>query len=627
MTFVATFVGPKALYRETSFGAALPRCVHELFEAQAARTPNAAAITFGKDTLTYAQLNIRANQIAHWLQEHGVKPDKLVGLCVERSLDMVVALLGILKAGGAYVPLDPAFPKERLAQILEDSQPEVMITQPAATSMASSYVKHTLMMGTPELAWSSRENPDSDAQPHNLAYVIFTSGSTGRPKGVQIEHRALVNFLESMAREPGLLAEDILLAVTTLSFDIAGLEIFLPLVKGARLVIASRDAVLDGTALRRLLETSNATVMQATPVTWRMLLESGWQGCERLKILCGGEAMPPDLAKELIPRCSSLWNMYGPTETTIWSTLLRVSSVESRIPIGRPIDNTQVYIVDRQLRPVPVGATGELLIGGDGLARGYLNRPELTTERFISIPFADNKDARVYKTGDLCQWRLDGTIDCLGRNDRQVKIRGNRIELGEIDAAMASHPGVKQAATKVVERAGGDKTLIGYVVANGLQPEELRTYLAERLPEYMLPSVYVKLTELPLTPNRKLDWNALPIPNDKNSMAGEKNHTVPRTFVEKKIVEIAARLLGLEQVGVDENFFLIGGHSLFCTQLIARIRDCFGVDLPFRSVFESPTSAQLAQQIEGAIAAKISAMSSREVQQALRQANSGGGQR
>jgi amino acid adenylation domain-containing protein len=628
MNFVASSEGRKAPWT-TGFGATLPQCVHELFEAQATRTPDAVAIRFGKDLLTYAQLNVRANQVAHWLQEHGVEPDELVGLCVERSLDAVVALLGILKAGGAYVPLDPAFPKERLAQILEDSQPKVMITQPAVTSVTSitsSYVKHTLMMGTPEMALLSRENPESDVQPHNLAYVIFTTGSTGRPKGVQIEHRALVNFLESMAREPGLTAEDILLAVTTLSFDIAGLEIFLPLIKGAQIVIASRDVVLDGMALRHLLETSNATVMQATPITWRMILESGWQGCEKLKILCGGEAMPPDLARELIPRCSSLWNLYGPTETTIWSTVLRVSSVEPRIPIGRPIANTHVYIVDRQLRPEPIGVTGELLIGGDGLARGYLNRPELTAERFISNPFAENKAARVYKTGDLCQWRPDGTIDCLGRNDRQVKIRGYRIELGEIEAALASHPGVKQAVTKVVDGAGGEKNLIGYVVASGVQPQELRTYLAERLPEYMLPSIYVNLTELPLTPNRKLDWNALPIPNDTNTMGGERNYTSPRTVVEKKVSDIAAKLLGLEQVGVGDNFLLIGGHSLFCTQLTARIRETFGVDLPLRSVFESPTSAQLAQQIETVLATKIGAMGADEVQHALIQAHSVGGQ-
>jgi amino acid adenylation domain-containing protein len=623
MNFVGESDGRSAKSAATRFGTTSQHCVHELFEAQAARTPDAIAITCEKEILTYAQLNVRANQIAHWLQEHGVKPDKLVGLCVERSLDAVVALLGILKAGGAYVPLDPAFPNERLARILEDSRPEVAITQPAVTEMVSSFAKHTLLMDQPTLALLSSENPRSEVQSHNLAYVIFTTGSTGRPKGVQIEHRAFVNFLLSMAREPGLTADDIMVAVTTLAFDISGLEIFLPLIMGARVVIASRDVVLDGRALRQLLEASNATVMQATPITWRMILESGWQGCEQLKILCGGEAMPPDLARELIPRCSSLWNMYGPTETTIWSTVSRVSSTESRIPIGRPIANTQVYIVDRQLRQVPIGVTGELLIGGDGLARGYLNHPELTAERFIPNPFSQDKAARLYKTGDLCRRRDDGTIECLGRNDNQVKIRGYRIELGDVEAALESHPDVKQAATKILGGPEGEKSLVGYVVAPGVETHELRSYLAERLPQYMLPSMYVKLTELPLTPNRKVDRNALPIP-DTSTLVGH-NGTSPRTGLEKKLSEIVAKLLALERVGVDDHFFLIGGHSLFCTQLVANIRNNFGVELPVSSIFESPTPAKLARLIESIMAARICSMTADEIQEALALADSGGG--
>ena len=605
----------------TLCGTSSQQCVHELFEAQAARTPDVIALTYEQEMLTYAQLNTRANRIAHWLQEYGVKPDKLVGMCVERSLDAVIALLGILKAGGAYVPIDPAFPRERLAQILEDSQPEVMITQPATERMVSSYAKHTLSLDA-ALSLLSRDNPSSDVQSHNLAYVMFTTGSTGRSKGVQIEHRAVANFLQSMAREPGLTADDTLVAVTTFSFDIAGLEIFLPLTMGARVVIASRDVVLDGRALRDLLEASNATVMQATPITWRMILESGWQGRLGLKILCGGEAMPPDLARELIPRCSSLWNMYGPTETTIWSTVTHVTSTESRIPIGRPIANTQVYIVDRELREVPVGGTGELLIGGIGLARGYLNNPELTAERFIPDPFSQNKDARLYKTGDLCRCRHDGVIEFLGRNDNQVKIRGYRIELGDVEAALESHPEVKQAATKVVDGPGHEKSLVGYVVAPGLETRELRTYLAQRLPQYMLPAIYVSLTELPLTPNRKVDRNALPIPGT-NHLVG----TSPRTDVEKRLSEIVAKLLGLKSVRADDNFFLLGGQSLFCTQLTARIRNNFGIEISVRSIFESPTPAQLAQQIESTMAAKICSMTADEVQQALAQANFGGGQK
>ncbi len=621
MNCAKTSEGRNAISVATLCGTSSQQCVHELFEAQAARTPDVIALTYEQEMLTYAQLNTRANRIAHWLQEYGVKPDKLVGMCVERSLDAVIALLGILKAGGAYVPLDPAFPRERLAQILEDSQPEVMITQPSTERMVSSYAKHTLSLDA-SLSLLSRDNPSSDVQSHNLAYVIFTTGSTGRSKGVQIEHRAVVNFLESMVREPGLTADDTLVAVTTFSFDIAGLEIFLPLTMGARVVIASRDVVLDGRALRDLLEASNATVMQATPITWRMILESGWQGRLGLKILCGGEAMPPDLARELIPRCSSLWNMYGPTETTIWSTVRHVTSTESRIPIGRPIANTQVYIVDRELREVPVGGTGELLIGGTGLARGYLNNPELTAERFIPDPFSQNKDARLYKTGDLCRRRHDGVIEFWGRNDNQVKIRGYRIELGDVEAALESHPEVKQAATKVVDGPGHEKSLVGYVVAPGLETQELRTYLAQRLPRYMLPAIYVSLTELPLTPNRKVDRNALPIPGI-NHLVG----TSPRTDVEKRLSEIVAKLLGLKSVRADDNFFLLGGQSLFCTQLTARIRNNFGIEISVRSIFESPTPAQLAQQIESTMAAKMCSMTADEVQQALAQANFGGGQK
>ncbi|HET8888637.1 MAG TPA: amino acid adenylation domain-containing protein [Candidatus Angelobacter sp.] len=597
-------------------------CVHELFEAQAERTPDAIAVTCEKQSLTYAQLNVRANQVAHWLQKHGIRPERLVALCLERSLDSVIALLGILKAGGAYVPLDPAFPRRRLAQILEESQPQVMITQPSLQQMASSVSKHTLVMGAPALASMSRESPGSEVQSHNLAYVIFTSGSTGRPKGVQIEHRSLVNFLQAMRREPGLSANDILVAVTTFSFDIAGLEIFLPLIAGASAVIASHDIALDGRALRQLLQDSNATAMQATPVTWRILLESGWQGREGLKALCGGEAMPPELAREMIPRCSTLWNLYGPTETTIWSTISRVRSVENHIPIGRPIANTQVYIVDDQLRQLPAGAAGELLIGGEGLARGYLNQPELTAERFIPNPFNPDLTSRLYKTGDLCRFRRDGAIEYLGRNDNQVKIRGYRIELGDIEAALESHPRVKQAAAKVVEGPRREKSIVGYVVAPGVETHELRAYLGERLPKYMLPSSFVKLAELPLTPNRKVDRNALPMPNGANTLVGN-HHLSPQEGLEKRLAGFVAGLLGLERVGATDNFFLIGGNSLFCTQLIARILNDLGVELPMRCVVEFPTTAQLAQQIESIMAARICSMTFDEVQHALALASGG----
>lgn len=607
----------------TSARANRGQCVHDLFEAQTARRPHSPAITCGTATLTYAQLNARSNQIAHWVQGQGVGPEKLVGVCVERSIDAIAAILGILKAGGAYVPLDPAFPKQRLAQIVEDSQPEVMITQPALMSMVSSFAKHTLLVASPELSTLSPENTVRNVQPHHLAYVMFTTGSTGRPKGVQIEHRSLANFLHSMTREPGITAADILVAVTTLSFDIAGLEIFLPLVNGARVVLAEPDVVINGDALQQLLKASNATVMQATPVTWQMMIDSGWEGSDRLKILCGGEAMPSELAKKLIPRCSSLWNMYGPTETTIWSTLWRVDGEESRIPIGRPIANTETYIVDEEMHPVAVGDIGELLIGGEGVARGYLNQPELTAERFLRDPFSDHNDERVYRTGDLCRSRPDGVLEFLGRNDRQVKIRGYRVELGDIEAAMESHPAVKQAAIKVVENSGGEKSLIAYVVGTGVETHELRTFLADRLPTYMLPAKYVSLTEFPLTPNRKIDRNALPLPGDTEP-GSRKQHC---TSLGKSVADFAAHLLGLEEVKVDDNFFLIGGHSLFCTQLVARIRESFGVELPLRSIFESPTPALLAGQIEQLQLSRIGSLNKDQRDGAAAELSSQGEQR
>ena len=386
------------------------QCIHQLFEAQVERTPEAVAVVFEDQQLTYHELNVRANQLAHHLQDLGVGPDVLVGLCVERSLDMVVGLLGILKAGGAYVPLDPAFPSERLAFMLEDAQTPVLVTQQRLTIQLPKYEAKVVCLDTDQavLAQQSGTNVLPTATSAHQAYVIYTSGSTGRPKGVQIIHRAVVNFLWSMVEQPGLSAEDTLLAITTLSFDIAALELFLPLMVGARVIVASRDVVVDGTALMETLARTRATVMQATPVTWRSLLAAGWQGNRHLKILCGGEALPQELAQQLLPKAASLWNLYGPTETTIWSSICQIEPDEEAISIGRPIANTQIYLLDQHLQPVPVGVPGELYIGGDGLARGYLNRPELTTERFIPHPFSDESDARLYKTGDLARYLPDG---------------------------------------------------------------------------------------------------------------------------------------------------------------------------------------------------------------------------
>lgn len=437
------------------------RFVHELFASQAARNPASVALVCGDESLTYAGLEERASRLAARLREAGVQRGSLVGIFVERSCDMVAAMFAVLKCGGAYVPMDPAFPTERLAWMIEDAGMPVMVAQKSLLGSLPPHQAAVVCVDDGETARYAPLQQPMDVGPQDLAYVIFTSGSTGRPKGVQIPHHALVNFLQSMQREPGIGEGDVLLAVTTLSFDIAALEIFLPLVTGARVVIVPRQAAIDGKELIRLLDYHGATMMQATPSSWRLLLAAGWKGHPRLRILCGGEPLQKDLAAQLLPRCHELWNMYGPTEATIWSTCGKVTEGASFMSIGRPIANTQVYIVSETMDLLPAGEVGELLIGGDGLARGYLNRPELTAEKFIPNPFGDG---RLYRTGDLARIHADNTLECLGRIDHQVKVRGYRIELGEIETVLAGHPGVAQAVVTAREDVPGVKYLAAYVV-------------------------------------------------------------------------------------------------------------------------------------------------------------------
>ncbi|HEX6178623.1 MAG TPA: amino acid adenylation domain-containing protein, partial [Thermoanaerobaculia bacterium] len=440
-------------WNETASDYPRDRTIHSLIEEQAERTPDGVAVRFEGETLTYGELDRRANVIARKLRDAGVGPDTLVAIMMERSLSMIAALVGILKAGGAYVPLDPTYPKDRLAFMLEDSGAPVLVTDPALAPAPPREVQKVVIVENGPATEAATALP-AVATPDNLAYVIYTSGSTGKPKGVQIPHRAVINFLESMRRVPGLTADDVLLGVTTLSFDICGLEMYLPLTTGACLELVSRTVAADGRRLAEELDRSGATVMQATPATWRMLIDAGWRGDKSLKILCGGEAMSGDLANALLDRCGSLWNMYGPTETTIWSTVHRVTRGEgATVPIGKPIANTQVYLLDSDLSPVPAGVAGELHIGGDGLARGYLNRPDLTAQRFI-----DWNGRRLYKTGDAARYRADGTLEYLHRLDNQVKLRGYRIELGEIESALRKCNGVADAVA-VVADCGGAKVL------------------------------------------------------------------------------------------------------------------------------------------------------------------------
>ena len=467
-------------------------CVHELINDQARQTPDAVAIVFGSQQLTYRQLDRRTNQLAHHLQRLGVGPKHLVGICMDRSIEMVLGLIGVMKTGAAYVPLDPSYPSERLDFMLGDSGAPVLLTRNADAQRLNNLqiqdVRTVCLDGDwPRIAIESDAKPHVEMTSNDLLYVIYTSGSTGQPKGVQIPHRAVVNLLHAMRQEPGLTREDVLLSVTSISFDIAALEIFLPLIAGARVVLAGSETVFEAARLAALIRDSSTTVMQATPSLWRHLVESGWRGDKRLKILCGGESLSRKLADQLLDRGAEVWNLYGPTETTIWSTACKVEHGAGPVSIGRPIANTQIYVLDQRLKPVPIGIAGELHIAGEGLACGYLNRPELTAEKFVSNSFAtDGRSSRLYKTGDVARYRLDGTIEWLGRSDSQVKLRGHRIDLGEIESALRKHSAVREAVVVLREEEPDQRFISAYLTCTAdARPEgsDLRRFLSGKLPE------------------------------------------------------------------------------------------------------------------------------------------------
>jgi amino acid adenylation domain-containing protein len=576
----------------------LERCLPQLFEERVLRTPRAIAAESQGSVLTYAELNLRANQIAHHLRSLGVGPDTVVAILMERSLDLLTCLLGIMKAGGAYLALDTGLPSKRVSFMLENSGAALLLTHGIFVKTLRN--QHVRVMDLDSerkyIARQRRDNPSPHAGSTNLAYVIYTSGSTGQPKGVEVEHGALVNFLQAMRRSPGLNEQDVLLSVTTLSFDIAGLELWLPLLVGATAIMATRDEAADGAWLKEQLEAARVTVMQATPTTWRMVLEAGWQGHPRLKILCGGEALPRDLAEELLARAGSVWNMYGPTETTIWSTVHKVESGESPVSIGRPIANTQVYILDSNLEPVPVGIPGELYIGGLGLARGYRHAPDFTATRFIASPFL-HSHGRIYRTGDQARWLPDGRIDCLGRMDHQVKVRGFRIELGEIESVLSEYPEVKQCVVVVRHDSPGEKRVVAYVVPHDghvLQPGQARRRLREQLPEYMVPAAVVLLSALPLTPNGKVNRLALPPPSDEAPDVLTRSVT-PRNRLELQLAAIWEQVLGVAHIGVRDNFFDLGGHSLLALQIFGAIEQTLGKRLPMSLLLQAPTIESLAE--------------------------------
>lgn len=583
--------------------------VVELFEEQVELTPDAVALVFGQEEFSFRQLDDWALAIAGHLRRADVVPGDVVGVLLDRTPAMVAGLLGVWKARGVYLPLDPAYPRERIAYMLDDSGASVLLAQPDLVDAGLRGGRRVVpLMGllddlgdTPP-AWRKVVAGD-------LAYLIYTSGSTGRPKGVRVGVRGLVNFLTSMAREPGFFPLDRLLAVTTISFDIAALELFLPLLQGGSILLASREESMDGRWLLQQLRLGRATVMQATPATWRLLLAAGWQEKLPVRCLCGGEALPKGLARDLLARSAGVWNLYGPTETTVWSTCRAVVAADvaeekGALSLGRPIANTRLYVLDEQMEVLPLGVAGELYIGGDGLALGYHGDEELTRSRFVPDPFVENPSGGtrplMYRTGDRVRYRDDGSLDYLGRLDNQIKLRGYRIELGEIEAVINSHPAV--VACVVVVRPGGwegDERLVAYAVpalGQSLSLADLRGFLQPLLPDYMIPSHLVSLTALPLTPNGKVDRKALPDDFSPDA-CGETPGRPPGDDLERLIAAIYGSVLNTDQVFLDTDFFASGGHSLLAMKVIARLHRELGVQLKLMAIFRNPTVADLAEVV------------------------------
>ncbi len=586
------------------------KCIHELFEAQAAATPQALAVVCGQDRLTYAELNAEANRLAHHLGELGVRPDALVAICVERNVKMVVGLLAILKAGGAYVPLDPAYPQERLAFMLDDSSPVALLTQGRLEGLfrEAAVAVPVIDLDAEFPPWASRpdSNPASREEglsPRHLAYMIYTSGSTGRPKGAMIEHRGVCNLITDYKNRYKICAEDRILQFITMSFDASVQEIFGALLTGAALVLRSDDWIVDAKKFWALCDENGVSVVTLPTLFWQQLVqdEQAVIPTSISKIIFGGEAVSSKMLATWFERKShrpKLFNEYGPTETTVMATVHELSADSLNWQsIGRPISNTRIYILDANKQPVPIGLMGELFIGGIGMARGYLNRPELTEERFVADPFTEETDARMYKTGDLARWRADGTIEFLGRNDFQVKIRGFRIELGDIEAKLSEHPAVREAAVLSSEGGDGAKRLVAYLVLkDNIIPSlaELRDFLKKKLPDFMVPAAFMFIDALPVTPNGKLNRKALPEPLDEGLSV---THSGPRNEIERRLVDIWKNLLGLKNIGIQDNFFDIGGYSLLAVKVVAEINKRFDIDLSMGAMYQHPTVEALAAMI------------------------------
>ncbi|WEZ19082.1 non-ribosomal peptide synthetase DhbF [Bacillus subtilis] len=580
--------------------------LQDMFEKQAVLTPERIALMCDDIQVNYRKLNEEANRLARLLIEKGIGPEQFVALALPRSPEMVASMLGVLKTGAAYLPLDPEFPADRISYMLEDAKPSCIITtEEIAASLPDDLAVPELVLDqavTQEIIKRySPENQDVSVSLDHPAYIIYTSGSTGRPKGVVVTQKSLSNFLLSMQEAFSLGEEDRLLAVTTVAFDISALELYLPLISGAQIVIAKKETIREPQALAQMIENFDINIMQATPTLWHALVTSEPEKLRGLRVLVGGEALPSGLLQALQDLHCSVTNLYGPTETTIWSAAAFLEEgLKGVPPIGKPIWNTQVYVLDNGLQPVPPGVVGELYIAGTGLARGYFHRPDLTAERFVADPYGP-PGTRMYRTGDQARWRADGSLDYIGRADHQIKIRGFRIELGEIDAVLANHPHIEQAAVVVREDQPGDKRLAAYVVADAaIDTAELRRYMGASLPDYMVPAAFVEMDELPLTPNGKLDRKALPAPDFSTSVSDR----APRTPQEEILCDLFAEVLGLARVGIDDSFFELGGHSLLAARLMGRIREVMGAELGIAKLFDEPTVAGLAAHLDLAQSAR-----------------------
>lgn len=570
------------------------KCIHELFEAKVEESPASVAIISGHDSLTYLDLNRRANRLAKHLKALGVEPGTRVGILMERSWGIVEALLGVLKAGGIYVPIHTAFPAQRVQFIIDDANVKVLLADKEHESSFDRSIA-TVNVNDGKLLAYDDSNLNIETNSCHPAYIIYTSGSTGRPKGVIVRHLSLVNFLFSMTQRPGIRQDDVLLAITPISFDIAALELYLPLIAGASVVIANKETALSPAMIAETVTRYGVSMMQATPATWQLLIEAGWKGAPALKALCGGDALTRKLADQLLHRVKELWNMYGPTETTVWSSVNQINEGNDPITIGHPIGNTALYVLDNDLQIVPIGVVGELHIGGEGVANGYLGRDVLTSRQFIPDPFSSKPGARLYKTGDCARYLENDSIEILGRMDDQVKINGYRIELKEIAEILSEHPSVHDAIVISMETLGEKKLVAYFVQKSGslIDITELREFLGKKLPPYMIPTFLINVDLLPLTANGKIDRKALPLPME---MPRDSQYVAPRNEQEKMMTEIWQNVLRIDRVGIHDNFFDLGGASMQSLQVVAKA-NMYGIPLSVENIFEYQTIAELAAQI------------------------------